>query len=102
MLNHRFVFVSKDDKFRFGRDKSDAFSAKYPTVRFDYIQNNTQPLADVYNLILDEKDTSGFDYMYFMHADVTLDFLGLVQHVESVAGKYDLIGLCGCAKFSVS
>lgn len=102
MLNHRFVFVSKNDEFKFGRDKSDAFQVEHPTVRFDYVQNNAQPLADVYNLMLDENCSGDFDYVYFMHADVSLDFLGLIRHVESVAGKYDLIGLCGCAKFCVS
>ena len=37
-----------------------------------------------------------------MHADVQLDAEGLTKHVESVAGKYDLIGLCGCQKINVS
>lgn len=102
MLKHRFVFVSKDGSFRFDRDESDSFSAAHPGVRFDYIQDNTQPLADVYNLILGESDTADFDFVYFMHADVSLDFAGFISHVESAADKYDLIGLCGCSKFSVS
>lgn len=101
MLKHRFVFVSKDESFRFDRDASDAFSQEHQTVRFDYVQNNVMPLADVYNAILREDDTKSFDFVYFMHADVSLDFLKLIEHVESVSGKYDLIGLCGCSKFSV-
>lgn len=102
MLKHRFVFVSKDASFKFDREKSAALSAAQPNLRFDYVQDNRQPLADVYNVILGEEDSRDSDFVYLMHADVSLDFLRLAEHVESVSGKYDLIGLCGCAKFSVS
>ena len=102
MLKHRFVFVSKNDTFKFDRDASANFSTEYPEVRFDYVQGNTLPLADVYNVILNEEDSKEYDFIYLMHADVSLDFLKLIEHIESLNGKYDLIGLCGCAKFNVN
>lgn len=102
MLNYRFVFVSKDGEFRLGRDLTDKFSVDNPSCRFDYVCDNKDPLAVVYNSFITEENSSKTDYVVLMHADVELDIKGLIDHIESVAGKYDVIGLAGCAKFSVS
>lgn len=99
MLKHRFIVVSKDDTFKLGREAAAKVTETEPTVVFDYVGDNKEPLAAVYNRVLDADKES--DFVYFMHADVSFDVLALAAHVESVAGKYDVIGLCGCAKFSV-
>ena len=36
-----------------------------------------------------------------MHADVSFDPVGVMNQLENLNGKYDLIGLCGCARISV-
>ena len=101
MLKHKIVFVSKDDKFRIGREAAGKLTAETPELQFYYVANNASPLAGVYNAFLDEKG-SEWDFIYFAHADVELDFRGLAEHVESVKDKYDVIGLCGCEKLNVS
>jgi hypothetical protein len=102
MLNYRFIFVSKDDKFKLDRDLTEKFTDENPSCRFDYVSCNATPLAVVYNMILNEADTKDFDYVVFMHSDVQLDLKGFITHLEQVHGTYDVIGLAGCAKFSVS
>ena len=100
MLKHRFVFVSKDSIFKVGREETAKLTGECPMLRFDYIADNKLALADVYNVILNEDTDS--DFIYLMHADVSLNFTELARHVESLGGKYDVMGLCGCAKISVS
>lgn len=100
MLKHRFVFVSKDSTFKVEREKSAQITAEYPEIKFDYIADNKQALADVYNAILDGDSDS--DFIYLAHADISLNFQELARQVEALDGKYDVIGLCGCSKFNVS
>ena len=100
MLKHRFVFVSKDSAFKVRREETAKLAAECPMLRFDYVADNKSALADVYNIILDEDVDS--DFIYLMHADISLNFIGLAKQVETLDGKYDVMGLCGCAKISVS
>ena len=100
MLKHRFIFVSKNSEFKVGREETNKLKIEQPTFRFDYIADNRSALADVYNNILNEDDDS--DFIYLMHADISLNFIELAEHVESLNGKYDVMGLCGCAKINVS
>ena len=93
MAKHVIAQVSKDE--RFCLQEQDIEGVEY--VR---IPNNSERLATVYNMIVEGHRDA--DYVYLMHADVQLDVKGLVEHVESVAGKYDVIGLCGCSKINVS
>ena len=102
MAKHRIVFVSKDDKFSFDRKTSAAVQEQNPNLEFCYVAHNVQPLADVYNSFLQAAGSDEWDFTYFTHADVLLDFVALVQHVERAADKYDVMGLCGCEKFNVS
>lgn len=101
MLKHKIVFVSKDDQFKVDRAATDKLAAETPELQFCYVARNTQPLACVYNAFLDEKGRD-WDFVYFVHADVELDFKGLAEHVESVKDKYEVMGLCGCEKLNVS
>ena len=100
MLKHRFVFVSKDSAFKVEREKTAQITTEHPEIRFDYVADNKLALADVYNTLLSEDADS--DFIYLAHADISLDFVGLAQQVEALNGKYDVMGLCGCAKFNVS
>lgn len=93
-MTHKIAFISKDDKFM-SPDLVDENNLK-----FEYFKNNKLSLAKIYNQIIE--NNKEFDYLYLIHADVKMDFDALVRHVESVADKYDVIGLCGCAKISVS
>ena len=102
MAKHRVIFVSKDESFSLDRKAADEISRRDPDMTFCYVAANTAPLATVYNAFLSEPDAAEWDYTYFTHAYVSLDFEGLKRHIESIDGKYDVIGLCGCEKFNVS
>lgn len=99
-MNIRFVFVSKDEKFMMPNEYTDNIKRENDELRFDYVRNNSTSLASLYNVMLSE-DNSKYDYVVLMHADVKLDINSFVDHLESVGGKYDVIGLCGCSKISV-
>ena len=92
MSKYKFVVVAKDEDFKL---KQDDFAA-IECCEVKFIANNKLGLGEVFN-----KELNGADYVFCMHADVKLDIKGLVDHVESVAGKYDVLGLCGCDKMSV-
>ena len=92
MSKYKFVIVAKDEDFKL---KQDDFAA-IECCAVKFIANNKLGLGEVFN-----KELNGADYVFCMHADVKLDIKGLVDHVESVAGKYDVLGLCGCDKMSI-
>ena len=92
----KFVIVSKDDSTCF---KDDDFNCMQ-NVDVEYINNNIIGLPTLYNKAIDEN--KDFDFIVLMHADVWFDVKSFVMHVEAVKDKYDLIGLCGCDKISVS
>ena len=99
------VFVSKDTSFKYDKLSAEKFSKKNPSVKFEYVENNTQPTTVVYNsYIKKHREAKDIDYLILMHADVTLDFKHFLNHIEEV-GKtknYVAMGLCGCAQCSVS
>lgn len=96
-----FVIVSKDDKFYLPEEKTN--NLKSQDITFNYISNNSEPLTVVYNKFITKHRTNkDCDYLILMHADVSLDLEQLIKHIESVNGKYDVLGLCGCAKISIS
>lgn len=103
MKKIEFVFVSKSDDFKLARDFTDEFNKKYENVTFNYVSYNTNSLADVYNTFINmHRNAKDIDYLVFMHADVSLDLKKFIEHIENVDGKYDVLGLCGCSKISVS
>jgi len=96
MSNFRFVIISKDDKFVMDIPSSD-------NIKFEKIANNRENITKVYNKILDEeKQSQNSDFLIFMHSDVKVDIAHLVSHIEECKDKYDVMGLCGCAKISMS
>lgn len=105
MSKWKFVMVSKDAEFKMPPEKFTE-AMEFGEYNMSYIDNNTKPLAEVYNDYLNYErtrtDGSDIDYMVFMHSDVAFNLEGLVKHVDKVAGKYDIIGLCGTATMNVS
>lgn len=93
MSKYKFVIVSKNEEFKMS--KAD-FVVLGNDCEVKLIANNKLGLGEVFN-----KELNGADYVFCMHADVQLEIEGLVEHVESLAGKYDVLGLCGCDKMSV-
>lgn len=100
MAKFRFVVVSKDKSFKLGQETTTEITSSNPEIEFCYVADNTSPLAVVYNKHLN--DAKDIDYVVLMHADVKFDVNSFMTQVEEAARKYDVIGLCGCAKFSIS
>ena len=95
MTKFKFVIVSKDDKFMM--QKTD-----FPCESV-FVGNNRDNIGKVYNRFLNEsKDKNDCDYLVFMHSDVVLDANHLIEHISECGDKYDVMGLCGCSKISVS
>ena len=94
-MKFKFAFVSKDSSFRMPKEKMD----KFGDVETLYFPDNRRSLADVYNGVLNaDKDS---DFVLLVHADVEFDADAVMKQLQALCGKYDLIGLCGCAKISV-
>lgn len=103
MSKWKFVIVSKDGEFKIPPEKFTDV-ADLAEINISYVDNNTKPIAEVYNKYLEsERGPNGtnWDYMVFMHSDVSFDLGGLIKHVEKVSEKYDIIGLCGTATMNV-
>ena len=94
-MKFKFVFVSKDSEFKMPHEKMD----KLDRVHAMYFPNNSEPLSKIYNGVLNEDKDS--DFVLLIHADVSFDPVGVMDQLEQLSGKYDLVGLCGCAKISV-
>ena len=102
MSKFEFVFVAKDEKFKFAREFTSQYEKSHTNVKFNYVANNILSLATVYNTFIEQhRNNKDIDFLVLMHADVQLDLDGLMSHIESLNGKYDVIGLCGCSKISV-
>lgn len=102
MSKWKFVIVSKDDSSRMD-PKVFAEASGFGEFSVSYEYNNKKPLAEVYNEYLDVERTMGsYDFIVFMHGDVAFGLEGFVKQIDSVASKYDLIGLCGTSRMNVS
>lgn len=101
MAKHCILAVSANDDFKM--EYPDGYKVSYGQeidVEYYRICGNRKSLASVYNDFIEARGPTS-DFIYLMHSDVSLDIEGLVRHVEAVQHKYDVIGLCGCARFSV-
>lgn len=98
---YKFIIVSANNEFQMSKTETEDISSKNSNIIFEYISNNDKSLAEVYNQYLNV-DNSNIDYLCFLHADVRLNILSLVKKIETCKDKYDIMGLCGCSKISVS
>lgn len=65
--------------------------------------NNTLALPKLYNVVLRaDRASNAYDYIVFMHGDVSFDGRSFINHLKAIDGKYGLIGLCGTSTFNVS
>ena len=106
------MLVSKDTRFSISDSAIQDFYAKWPEyvniVKFKKISNNMMPLPELYNNVLDNMkyktfdDKEEYDFVVFMHADVSISLIDLVTDIERCKDKYDVMGLCGCAKISTN
>lgn len=98
----KFVIVSKDAGFKMLKDKFNT-TLENISINVEYVQNNTDSLASVYNKRLDEERSHrSNDCLVFMHSDVSFNIDSFMSHLKEVAPKYGLIGLCGTSIFNVS
>ena len=99
MSNVIFLVISKDQNFKIKKEdleKTGAFVT--------YVKDNKQNITQLYNeeLLSVRSGDQLPDYLILMHADVSFDVKSLLNHLELVKNKYDIIGLCGCEKIVVS
>lgn len=98
-----FVMVSKADDFKLDRDFTEKYESEHENVSFNYISDNRDSLGTVYNAFIRMHRTAkDVDFLVLQHSDVSMDIDKLISHLEEVGGKYDVIGLCGASKISVS
>lgn len=96
------LIVSKNDKFMIPADKLAEFANTHPGCAFKMIDNNKEHVTKIYNRHIEVARNCDFDYFVTMHSDVEIDLNKLYDHIEKCADKYDVMGLCGCEKISVS
>ena len=102
-MNIKVVRVSKDEKFKLEKDAFDAIDSSLAKIDAEYVPNNIDSLAKVYNKYLsEERNSSVHDYLIFLHADVSFNVEKFMKHLEEVGPKYDLLGLCGTSRLDVS
>lgn len=109
MIKLKFVFVGADDNFLMSQKEFDVVKRKLDNISVytEWIPNNKNGLANVYNMLLDQSinpntKKSDFDYIIFSHADVKFDPSSFISHLIEINGKYDLIGLAGTKKMNTS
>jgi hypothetical protein len=64
------------------------------TVFFFYNENNTEGLSKRYNEFID-KNEQLYDYIVFIHDDVYLDDLRVVEKLKRAHAAFDIVGLAG-------
>ena len=95
MLNFQIYQVAKDDNFKLS-------SVNLFNVCLNKIPNNTEKLTTIYNRIIEKHKDDNTDFLILMHADVYINVNSLIAHIERCKEQYDVMGLCGCSKMSVS
>lgn len=103
MFKYKFVIVSKDSNTLLTKNDFKNFE----NIDVEYILNNSTSLTQIYNRQLHQarqKITTDvfYDYLIFIHADARLNLAHLLEHIESVHGKYAIMGLCGTEYVNVS
>ena len=77
------------------------------SVYTDFIPDNSNPLPNLYNSILDSSvnpntHTCDFDYIVLSHADVKFNPVSFISHLIWIDGKYDMVGLAGTKNLNAS
>ena len=106
MSKFKIIVVSKDKTIKL---KDNELVANYTIhnhghqLDASYVTDNKLPLTTVYNkYLIEERKFIKYDFMIFMHADVTFDIASLLDHIEQCKDKYEVMGLCGTSIMNVS
>lgn len=100
MTKFKIVAVSKDSQQKISNEM---IASVADHVQFIQINDNKEPITKIYNHYLSKtRAARDADILIFMHADVSMDIVHLLQSIDSCKDKYDVIGLCGTATFNVS
>lgn len=102
--NPRFLIsiVSKNEDFSISEEARTKFEEKFPGSLVSLTPNNSVNITLVNNLMIDKAALEGFDFLVMMHSDVDLNLINLANHIIECKDKYDVMGLCGCEKISIS
>ena len=106
-MTFKICIVSKDDEFKISSSDAGTFMFNHEGSDITFKKNNSENLTKVYNGFISdsldkEKNEFKHDFIVFLHSDVLVDLEKLCDHIEKCAEKYDVMGLCGCDKISVS
>lgn len=96
------AMVSKDEGFSMTAETQASFSDAHETSKIVRIQNNRRNITVVGNELMQRTLDEGFDFLVLMHSDVEIDLCKLANHIVECRDRYDIMGLCGCEKISVS
>ena len=94
--------VSRNDNFCIGDESRNAFVKNFPGSSISLTPDNSTNITVINNIMIKKSISEGYDYLIMMHSDVELDLVGLAHHIMECANKYDVMGLCGCEKISIS
>ena len=70
------------------------FPPKY-SVDVSVFFENTVGLSERYNSILDDKDNEKYDYICFIHDDLWINDVFILDKIDKCSSSFDLIGTCG-------
>ena len=101
-MKYLISIVSKDERFSISPDLLDSFSTEHKDSVVLQTSNNKENITVVNNRMIKRALDENFDFLVMMHSDVDVDLNGLISHIEECKEKYDVMGLCGCEKFSIS
>jgi hypothetical protein len=94
--------IAKDQNFSISNNSIQDFLSKYDNSRVIETGDNTENITIVNNRMIETALSDGYDYLIMLHSDVEIDLIKLCNHIEECENKYDVMGLCGCEKISIS
>lgn len=102
MFKYKFIIISKDSNTLLTKKDFE----KFENIDVEFVLNNSTPITQIYNQYLFKTRQNIndiiYDYLIFIHADARLDISQLLKHIETVHGKYAIMGLCGTEYVNVS
>lgn len=96
------AIISKDERFSTPAESHSRFVESHDGSVVERITNNKENITVLGNRLMERCVSEGFDFLIMMHSDVEVDLNGLSDHICECKEKYDVMGLCGCEKISVS
>jgi len=91
MKNIQIISASQTNKYSLLMESWDQDS--FPEIQVRLNQNNTLPLAQVYNKYLTSEYEN--DYLIFCHDDLQIEDMFLIDKINEAMKTYDIVGLAG-------